>query len=300
MRFCMTWQGVRFDWTRARAFLVTAEEGSFSAAARALGLTQPTLGRQVAALEEELGVALFDRVGRTLALSPAGRDLLAHVRRMGEAAESLSLAAAGRSETVEGRVSVTASDAAAAWLLPPALARLRRLAPGLTVEVVASNGFADLRRREADVALRHARPTEPDLIARRLGDSRARIYAATALLERVGRPADVAALSAMDFVGAPPLARMIAGLAPMGVRLSEASFPLLSESGVAMWEMVRRGLGAGVMMEEIAALTPEVEEVLPGLPPIPVPVWLVTHRELRESRRIRLVFDVMAETLGPP
>ena len=88
-----------FDWNRARAFLATAEEGSLSAAARALGLTQPTLGRQVAALEEELGIVLFERVGRSLALTQSGIELLDHVRAMGEAANRISLTASGRSQT---------------------------------------------------------------------------------------------------------------------------------------------------------------------------------------------------------
>ncbi|MBL8946789.1 MAG: LysR family transcriptional regulator, partial [Myxococcales bacterium] len=82
----MDWRSVRFDWNRARAFLLTAEEGSFSAAGRALGIAQPTIGRQVAALEEELGVTLFERVGSALVLTAAGLDLVEHVRAMGNAA----------------------------------------------------------------------------------------------------------------------------------------------------------------------------------------------------------------------
>lgn len=105
MRGCMDWRAVRFDWNRARAFLVTAEEGSFSAAARALGMAQPTLGRQVAGLEEELGVTLFERVGSTLELTSAGLDLLEQVRAMGEAAMRASLVATGRAEAIEGTVS---------------------------------------------------------------------------------------------------------------------------------------------------------------------------------------------------
>lgn len=98
----MDWRSVKFDWNRARAFLVTAEEGSLSAAARALGMAQPTLGRQVDALEQELGVVLFERVGRGLTLTPSGLELLDHVRDMGTAATRLSLSATGRAQTIEG------------------------------------------------------------------------------------------------------------------------------------------------------------------------------------------------------
>ena len=106
----MEWQSVAFDWNQVRAFLVTAEEGSFSAAARALGLTQPTLGRQVAALEDYLGVTLFERLGRSLSLTQSGLELLDHVRAMGDAASRISLTASGQSQRIEGQVCITATD----------------------------------------------------------------------------------------------------------------------------------------------------------------------------------------------
>jgi DNA-binding transcriptional LysR family regulator len=99
----MDWRSVQFDWNLARAFLVTAEEGSLSAAARELGLTQPTLSRQVAGLEEELGVTLFERVGRGLELTPSGAELLEQVRAMGDAAGNLKLTAVGQSTTIHRR-----------------------------------------------------------------------------------------------------------------------------------------------------------------------------------------------------
>ena len=115
----MDWNLLKFDWNRARAFLVTAEEGSLSAAARALRMAQPTLGRQVEALERELNVVLFQRVGRGLELTPSGLELLDHVRRMGEAANDFSLAAIGQSQTIEGNISISTSEVYAALLLPP-------------------------------------------------------------------------------------------------------------------------------------------------------------------------------------
>jgi DNA-binding transcriptional LysR family regulator len=124
MHLCMDWRTVTFDWNRARAFLVTAEEGSLSAAARALGMTQPTLGRQVAALETELGVALFERAGRGLILTPSGLEMMDHVRAMGQAASGLSRVASGQSQSVEGLVSITAGEAISAYMLPPVLARM--------------------------------------------------------------------------------------------------------------------------------------------------------------------------------
>ncbi|MFT5681597.1 MAG: DNA-binding transcriptional LysR family regulator [Myxococcota bacterium] len=130
MHLCMCWCSIRFDWNRARAFLVTAEEGSFSAVAQALGMAQPTVGRQVSALEVELGLALFERVGRGLQLTPAGLELLDHVRVMGATASRISLAVAGQSMSLEGPICITASEVIAAYLLPPIVGRIRAQHPG--------------------------------------------------------------------------------------------------------------------------------------------------------------------------
>ncbi|MEW8430144.1 MAG: LysR family transcriptional regulator, partial [Candidatus Thiodiazotropha sp.] len=166
----MDWRSVQFDWNLARAFLVTAEEGSLSAAARALGLTQPTLSRQVAGLEEELGVALFEKVGRGLELTPSGAELLEQVRTMGDAAVNLKLTAAGQSNTIEGEICISATDLIANLVMPILVQKLRHLYPAIRAERGVSNTLRDLRRREADIAIRAMAPEDPDLIARKLGD----------------------------------------------------------------------------------------------------------------------------------
>lgn len=294
----MDWQSVAFDWNQVRAFLVTAEEGTFSAAARALGATQPTLGRQVAALEERLGVTLFERLGRSLSLTQSGLELLDHVRAMGDAASRVSLTASGQSQSIEGQVCITATDLFAMHILPDALRRLRELAPGIEIEVVASNDVRDLRRREADIAIRHARPEQPDLIAKLLRETTIHIYAATEYLDRIGRPKSPEDLTGAEFIGFDRSDRLIAYLNERGLSLTKNDFKLISESGAVTWEMVKQGLGIGVMAELIADRTPGVEPVLPDIEPSTIPVWLVTHRELHTSRRIRLVFDILAESLG--
>jgi DNA-binding transcriptional LysR family regulator len=294
----MNWQSVSFDWNNARAFLVTAEEGSFSAAARALGLTQPTLGRQVAALEGELGVTLFERVGRSLALTEAGLELLDHVRSMGEAASRISLTASGQSQAIEGNVCITATNMMATYHLPEMLKRLRSIAPGISIQVVASNDVRDLTRREADISIRHVRPEQPDLIAKRVGETAAYLYASTEYLNKLGRPDRPEAISGADFVGFENPERLIPVLAPFAPSLTKHNFAYTTESGTVLLELVKQGLGISVLSKEVAALTPGIERVLPDQDPIPVPIWLVTHRELHTSRRIRLVFDFLAETLG--
>lgn len=297
----MNWQAIRFDWNQARAFLVTAETGSFSAAARALALTQPTLGRQVAALEEALGVTLFERIGRKLELTPAGRDLLDHVRGMGETAARLSLSASGHAQDISGPVCVSVTDIFAAFVMPHVIAELQEIAPLIVIEVLASNTLSDIQRREADIAVRHVRPEQPDLIARKIRDSAGRLYASSAYLQRIGRPQRPEDLLDATFIGLGDNAEMLRFLnGVMGLTLGERNFRLASENGIVAWQMVRVGLGVGAMTEDLARITSGVECVLPQLTPVPVPYWLTTHRDLHTSRRIRLVYDLMADVLNRP
>ena len=294
----MDWRAVRFDWNRARAFLVTAEEGSLSAAARALGMAQPTLGRQVDALEKELGVILFERVGRGLTLTPGGLELLDHVRAMGEAANRMSLTSAGQSQSVEGKVVIAASEIYAAFLLPPILAKLRKAQPGIEIEIVVSTKASDLLRREADIAIRNFRPSEPDLVARKIRDVPARLYAAPAYLESLNNPQLPYDLRKADFISIDRSGMFLKGLNAMGFNLTERNFPIVTENYLVMWELVKHGLGIGILDGLIGDAEPKVTRVLPDLAPLMFPIWLVAHRELNTSRRIRLVFDLLAKELA--
>ena len=286
------------DWNHLRAFLATVEAGSLSAAARSLGLTQPTLGRQVAALEQELGILLFERVGRALALTAAGAELFESARAMGEAAGRLSIIASGQSQSIEGRVRITASDIVAAHVLPPILKRLHEAAPGIVVDVVAANDVRDLMRREADIAIRHVRPEQPDLIARRCRGTTAHLYAATSYLDTHGRPMTGADLADENLIGYSEADGLVAELNARGVPVTRDNFRWTTTSVVTAWEMIRQGLGIGVMFRNVAEGAPGVEPVLPDLAPFDVPIWLAVHRELHTSRRIRLVFDLLAEELS--
>lgn len=298
MRSCMDWRSVTFDWNRARAFLVTAEEGSLSAAGRALNLAQPTLGRQVEALEEELGVALFERSGRGLRLTPAGHELLEHARLMGEGARALSLAAWGQTEALEGEVAISASDAYASYLLPPILARLHAAEPRIRIEVVVSNDLSDLSRREADIAVRNVRPTEAHLIGRKVRDAMARLYAAPAYLDRIGRPRTPRGFDEAEFIEIDGEGSLMGLLNMKGFALDEANFPFRCRNFTVMWEMVRRGMGIGVLDDRIGDTDPAVERAVPGFQPLEFPLWLVAHRDIARSRRLRVVFDALAEGLA--
>ena len=288
----------KLDWNQLKAFLETAETGSLSAAARKLGLTQPTLSRQVAAIEQSMGVTLFERVGKAMVLTSTGLDLLEHARTMGSAAEALSLAASGRSQAVGGVVSVSASDAVAAYLVPPLVRKLREQEPGIAIEVISSNALSDLQRREADIAIRHVKPEQPDLIARFIREAVAHFYASHDWVKAHGHPRRADEVAGLPFVGGDRSGQYARYLQQHGLPVSEANFSCYADHSVTNLELVRQGLGIGAMMEEIADNTHGIVRVLDDVPPVRFPIWLVTHRELRTSRRIRVVFEALAQGLA--
>ncbi len=294
----MNWEAISFDWNQARAFLATAEEGSFSSAARALRTTQPTIGRQISELETTLGVTLVERSVKGPTLTEAGRDLLDHVRAMAEAASLISIGAVSHSQEVSGEVTVTATDLLSAITLPPILASLRQSAPGLRVCIVASNDNQNLLQREADIAIRHVRPNQPELIGRHVGDFRASLYATSDYLDRAGRPRTPREVADHDFVGNPHPERLIAPLQDQGIPVRPENFVVTSDNGVVVWELLKAGLGISMLPEALCEAEPGLEKVLPDLPSPQFPVWLVTHREVQTSQRIRIVFDLLVRGLA--
>ena len=287
------------DWTAAQAFVATVNGGSFSAAARALGITQPTVGRQVARLEEELGVTLFERIGNQLRLTEAGRGVFEHASRMEEAALEVELTARGQAVSLEGEVAITASEAIAAHLLAPALARLRQDYPRLFIEIVASNEARDLRRREADIAVRNYQPREPELIGKKVATEHASLYVAPTFLKEHGPIETFADVERLQLFAFDHTDIMIEGLQAQGLEVTRENFPITTGNHLVQWELCKRGVGVCIMMDRVGASEAGVEKILPEIS-IPVPVWLVAHREVQTSRRIRVVFDLLAEVLSSP
>ncbi len=226
------------------------------------------------------------------------RELLAHVRAMGQAAARLSLSASGQSQVIDGHVSITATDMTATYLLPPVLAQLRDKAPNIDVELIPSNDVRDLIKREADIAIRHVRPEQPDLIAKHVGSSSAHLYASQSYLARVGHPANVDDLSTLSFVGLSPIERFLPSVHASGLEPKVEQFKVTTPSGTVLIELVRQGLGISILPRHTARLFPELVSVLQDHISFPIPIWLVTHRELHTSQRIRFVYDLLTDSLG--
>lgn len=293
----MNRRAIKFDWNRARAFLVTAEEGSLSAAAKALDMTQPTVGRQVAALEAELGIVLFERTNSGLILTESGADLLVQVKTMADAATNLSLIASGRVDSIEGNVCISATEMMAAFVLPPIIKALRERWPKIAIEVIASSDSSDLSRREADIAIRNYRPTQQELIAKRVKNVQGHLYAAKEYIQKLDCPQVPKDLNAAVFIGVDHSNNIIGYLNKFGFQLTSKNFPVLVANHLVQWEMVKQGLGIGFMSTIVGDKETLVERVLPT-PAIEHDTWLVAHRELKTSRRLRVVFDYLVEALS--
>lgn len=213
------------DWNLIRAFVAAARFGSFTAAAAELGTTQPTISRQVQQLEEGLGVVLFERLGRTLALTEIGERLFAKANSAAEAITDFDLVAAGQGEALQGMVRISASDVVAAMLLPSIVKSIRRDAPQLQIEVIASNELSDIRRREADIAIRHVRPEDPDLIARLVRQARARFYASESWVKERGSVPVAADAGGLEFIGFDREGRFLEWFHQRGLNVTSDNFP---------------------------------------------------------------------------
>lgn len=285
------------DWSLYRAFLAVMTEGSLSAAARALGLTQPTLGRQVAELERALGVALFTRSPQGLKPTDAALDLRPHAQAMAGAASALVRAASGAGDTARGVVRLTASEIIGAEVLPRILADFRPLHPGVAVELSLDNQQQDLLRGAADIAVRMVRPTQDALVARRLPDTHLGLYAHRRYVEAEGAPATLDRLSDHSLVGFDKGTPFLRGLVQR-VPLPPGGFAFRADSDLAQLAAVRAGFGIGFIQHGVARRDPDLIPVCPGQIGFDLPVWLVMHEDLRATLLMRAMFDHLVEGLA--
>ena len=282
----------KLDRTLTRSFLAVAETGSLSV--RQLGLSQPTLGRHINDLEATLGLTLFHRKVRGLALTDQALPLLPHARAMRDAAAGLSLAAAGQDNAPSGTVRLTASRIVAHYILPQIIAQLRATEPLIQIELVPTDETENLLFRAADIALRMYRPTQLDLIATHLCDTKMGLYAANSYVDAHGLPDTPEALRQHVFVGLDQSDLLLRYMERLGFATERTDFPVRCDDQIVYWNLVRAGLGIGGMQCLIANADPTVTRVAPFVPMPALPIWLTAPSALRQTPRIRRVFDFLA------
>lgn len=279
-------------WELYRSFLAVVREHSLSGAARSLGLTQPTLGRHIATLEEALGIALFTRSQAGLQATPGALALVPHAEAMASAASALERAASGEAHEERGSVRITASEMIGAEVLPACLAAFHELHPGIAVELVLSNRSEDLLRREADIAVRMVKPTQGALTARKLGTLHVGLHAHPRYLAARGAPQTLAELSQHSLIGfdkSPSLQR----LPELGLPLTRELFAFRCDSDIGQYAALRAGFGIGLCQLSLGRRDGLIPLLLDSIR-IPMGMWLVLHRDLKSSRRIRLLFEHLA------
>jgi DNA-binding transcriptional LysR family regulator len=286
-----------FDWALVRSFLAALDEGSLLGAARALKSSQPTIGRHIAELESQLGVALFERTGRGLKPLAMALKLAEFARAMEAGAHQLQRSVASAEDAVRGTVRITASQPVACVLLPPLLANMRLQLPEVQVELVSSNEVSNLLRREADIALRMVPPAQAELVAKRIGKVTLGVYAHRDYLKRAGTPRELTDLLGHALVGNDINEDIIRGFGAMGFAMTREQFALRTDDLMAYWQAVRSGVGIGFVADYLARTDTDVIAVLPILKIPPLPVWLAVHREIRTSKRIRAVYDFLAQAV---
>lgn len=286
-----------FDWTLVRSFLAALDHGSLLGAARALNSSQPTIGRHIAELESQLGVVLFERTGRGLKPLAMALTLAESARAMESGAHQLQRSVSGLDDVVSGTVRITASQTVACVLLPPLLSQLRQKLSSVQIELVSSNEVSNLLRREADIAVRMVQPDQASLVAKRIGKVNIGAYAHRSYLQRAGAPREPLDLLTHALIGGDKNEDVIRGFAAMGYPVQREQFAFRSDDLMAHWQAVRSGLGIGFVSDFLARTDPDVTALLPMLKIPPLPVWLAVHREIRTSKRIRAVYDFLAEKI---
>ena len=287
------------DWSLVQSFLAVAEAGTLSAAAQLLGATQPTLGRQIKAIERQLGVELFMRQPRGLVLTEAGQSLLPAARDVRHSINQITLTAAGQTQSFSGTVRITASELVSHTHLPAILADIRMAEPDIELELVPSDSTENLLFREADIAVRMYRPDQLDLVAQHLGYLEIGVFAATTYIDRFGCPSTHDDFARHQFVGYDRSELIVSGMRSAGMEVDRHFFKTRCDNQIVYWELVRQGCGIGFSQKAAADNDPLVEQLSIDFPIEPLPVWLTAHSVMRSTPRIRRVWDLLRQGLEP-
>lgn len=285
------------DWSLYRSFLAILQEGSLSAAARALGLTQPTLARHIAALEEALGLTLFVRSQQGLAPTEAAVELRPFAEQLAATTAAMLRAASGHGQGIKGSVRVSASEIIGSQVLPPIFAGLRAKHPALEFELVLSNAVENLLRRDADIAVRMVEPVQEALVVKRIGRVTVGLHAHRGYLARAGTPRTLEALEKHSVIGfdrETPAIRAIRARMP---GLDAVHFALRTDNDIAHLMAIKAGFGIGFCQTALARQDPGLVRVLPTVS-VELGVWLAMHENLRSTPRCRAVFDGLAAGLA--
>lgn len=275
------------EWSDVRVFLAVKRGGSFGAAARSLGVSHPTIGRRIKALEDESGQALFRRTADGLVLTDAGDTVLGLAETMENAALAMERRLAGNHDRLEGILRISCAEWFAGYVLAPVLAELVRRHPAVVPEVIASYRLLSLSRREADLAFRIVPFTEPDIVQRRLMSIPYGLYCTeeTALVLR--RDPDSVGLIVMNTAQShfPDVAWLLD-------RFPRSRRVFTSTSRAVQARMCAAGMGVAVLPRPLGDAISAVQRIETPDPPPSRDIWVGYHHDLRHMDRLRAMLDI--------
>ena len=286
------------SWDDQRAFLAVLEHGSLSAAARELGVAQPTVRSRVEALETALGTSLFTRTANGLIPTESARALGGPARAMAHASELFVRSASAPPGEFAGTVRVSVSDFIGIEVMPAMLAQIRRTRPHISIELVLSNSPADIPGQEVDIAVRMSPLRQGSLVARKVGSIPLGFFASTDYVAAHGLPRSMAELSAHDLIGPDRARTDLETAASLSTDFDRARFVLRTDSHPAQAAAARAGVGIAVMQVPVGLRDPVLVPVLPELTVASLDTWIVTHDDLRHVPRVRVVFDELVAAFG--
>ena len=270
-----------------------------SGAARQTGISQPTLSRQIKAIEDQLHVRLFDRRAKGLDLTETGSELLPAAKAMFAAAGQFANIAAGHDEQIEGTVRITASEFVSHYVLPEIIAEIRESHPDIQLELNSTDQSENLLFREADIAIRMYRPTQLEMITRKLGVLQLGFFASKNYIQRRGSPTTIPELMDHDLIGYDRSERFIQGAAKFGWELTKHDFAVRCDFQTLHGELIKAGCGIGILNLVAASRMPELVPVIPEFPVPGLAVWLTSHEALRHTPRVRTVWKHLETGLAP-
>ena len=285
------------SWDFYRSLLAVLEHGSLSAAARELGLTQPTIGRHIEALEQVLERQLFTRSPQGLLPTETALALRPFAQMLSSTSAALLRAAADDRDAVAGIVRISASEVIGVEVLPPILGTLQEAYPDLVIELSTTDAIEDILHREADIAIRMAEPSQDALIVRRIGNIPLGLYAHRRYLERHGTPTDIAGLSAHRMIGYDRQSAYVRAMAKRFQMFEQIRLTFKADSNLAQLAAIRAGLGIGICQIGLAAPNPDLVRLLPDSFELPLATWVAMHEDMRSSPRCRVTFDALVEGL---
>lgn len=286
------------DWQWYRSFVSVLEHGSLSAAARSLGLTQPTMGRHIDGLESTLGLKLFTRSFDGFKPTDAALELRPYAEGLAATAAALQRVASSHGSGVRGTVRITASEVIGVEVLPSILAGLRQAHPDLQIELVLSNRIDDLLHRGADIAVRMVRPVQAALVARRIGGVELGLHAKRSYLTAHGTPKTMADLAAHTVIGFDHENDFIRSFQAQTRAFARATLAFRADSDLAQLAAIRAGMGIGVCQSALAKRDPTLVRVLNDKLSLTLDTWLAMHEDLRSSPRCAVTFTALAEGIA--